>query len=30
MMDMTGSPSAPAGTAAAHGQAGEHFFCHLL
>jgi hypothetical protein len=30
MMDMTGSPSAPAGTAAAHGQSGEHFFCHLL
>jgi hypothetical protein len=30
MMDMTGSPSAPAGAAAAHGQAGEHFFCHLL
>jgi hypothetical protein len=34
MMDMTGSPSAPgpalAGAAAAHGQATEHFFCHLL
>jgi hypothetical protein len=31
MMDMTGSPSAPAaGAATAHGQAGEHFFCHLL
>ena len=32
MMAMTGSPSAPAaaGAAAAHGQAGEHFFCHLL
>ena len=32
MMAMTGSPSAPAaaGAAAAHGQAGERFFCHLL
>jgi hypothetical protein len=28
MMDMTGSPSAPA--AAVHGQSSEHFFCHLL
>ena len=28
MMDMTASPSAAA--SAAHGQSGEHFFCHLL